>query len=224
MPAACRTRTRARARSTTTRRDRAAGAFGRDRSEACAAHVRIRGGNALGRSRCADATARERRARRDGRRRQGGGGAERARRRRSRARFLVGATRKGWREDFTLRFATSMACPVSLWTDPRDRCRLRRSRLRATSFGRCTWCAIRTSCGIWRQRRAARKQSRVEQAGADGVAAMCRARFGRAGNVLNRGAPISGSGGTPSAVCRADAAGCGSRPRITWAFTHTAGT
>ena len=49
---------------------RAAGAFGRDRCEACAAHVRIRGGNPLGRSQCADAVARERRARRDGRRRQ----------------------------------------------------------------------------------------------------------------------------------------------------------
>src|SRR5262245_15193875 len=44
-----------------------------------------------------------------------------------------------------------MACPAPSWTDPRDRCRLRRSRSRATSFGRCTWCAIRTSCGTWRQ-------------------------------------------------------------------------
>ena len=91
MPAACRPRTRARARSTTTRRDRAAGAFGRDQRETCAAHVRIRGGNALGRSQCADAAARERRARHDGRRRQGGGVAERDRRRRSR-----GAV-PGWR-------------------------------------------------------------------------------------------------------------------------------
>src|SRR5215831_1493389 len=44
-----------------------------------------------------------------------------------------------------------MACPVSSWTDPRVRCRLLRSRLRATSSGRCTWCAIRTSCGTWRR-------------------------------------------------------------------------
>ena len=46
----------------------------------------------------------------------------------------------------------STACPVSSWTHPRDRCRRQRSRLRATSFGRCTWCAIRTSCGTWRRR------------------------------------------------------------------------
>jgi RNA polymerase sigma-70 factor, ECF subfamily len=41
-----------------------------------------------------------------------------------------------------------MACPVSSWMHPRGQCRLRRSRSKATSFGRCTWCAIRTSCGI----------------------------------------------------------------------------
>ncbi len=55
--------------SAATRRRRADGAFGRDRSETRAAHVRIRGGNPVGRSRCTDADARERRARRDGRRR-----------------------------------------------------------------------------------------------------------------------------------------------------------
>ena len=86
--AACRqlaARARAHVRATpTTRRDRATGAFRRDRCETCAAHVRIRGGNPVGRSRCTDAAARERRARRDGRRRQGAGGAERDRRRRSR--------------------------------------------------------------------------------------------------------------------------------------------
>ena len=67
------------------------------------------------------------------------------------ARFLVGATRKG-RGATTSRCALrpSTACPASSWTHPRDRCRPRRSRLRATSFGRCTWCAIRTSCGISR--------------------------------------------------------------------------
>src|SRR5438034_6473907 len=72
---------RARARSATTRRDRAAGAFRRDRCETCAAHVRIRGGNPVRRSQCADAVARERRARRDGWRRQSTGGVERDRRR-----------------------------------------------------------------------------------------------------------------------------------------------
>ena len=41
----------------------------------------IRGGNPVRRSQCADAAARERRARRDGRRRQGTGGVERDRRR-----------------------------------------------------------------------------------------------------------------------------------------------
>ena len=55
----------------------------------------------------------------------------------------------------------STACPASSWTDPRDRCRPRRSRSRATSFERCTWCATRTSCGIWRLRR------RRARAGAD---------------------------------------------------------
>ncbi len=59
VPAACRPRPRARARSTAARHPRAAGAFGRDRCKACAAHVRIRGSNALGRSPCADATARQ---------------------------------------------------------------------------------------------------------------------------------------------------------------------
>src|SRR5215470_10820604 len=49
-----------------------------------------------------------------------------------------------------------MAYPVSSWTDPKDRYRLRRSRLRATSFGRCTWCVIRTSYGTWQQRRLCR--------------------------------------------------------------------
>ena len=63
----------------------------------------------VGRSQCADAAARERRARRDRRRRQGGPalnvieGADRA------AQFLVDVTRKRpgawWREEFTMRFA-----------------------------------------------------------------------------------------------------------------------
>src|SRR5262245_14169293 len=56
-----------------------------------------------------------------------------------------------------------MGCPVSWWTDPTDRCRRRRSRLRATSFGRCTWCAIRTSCGIWRRLRCRTGAGRDEQ-------------------------------------------------------------
>src|SRR5262245_31032003 len=43
-----------------------------------------------------------------------------------------------------------MACPVSSWRERRERCRRRRSSLTATSFERCTWCAIRTSCDIWR--------------------------------------------------------------------------
>ena len=67
------------------------------------------------------------------------------------ARFLVDATRTRpdawWRETSRCASRPSTACPVSSWTHPRDRCRLRRSRLRATSFGRSTWCAIRTSCG-----------------------------------------------------------------------------
>jgi hypothetical protein len=54
VPTACRSRTGAGARSAAPRRHRAAGACGRDRCEACAAHVRIRGGNTRGRSQCAD--------------------------------------------------------------------------------------------------------------------------------------------------------------------------
>ena len=73
------------------------------------------------------------------------------------ARFLVDVTRKRpgawWRDDFTLRFATINGLPGVIVDDRRDRCGRRRSRLRATSFGRCTWCAIRTSCGIWRRGR-----------------------------------------------------------------------
>jgi len=80
--AACRQlATRARACSATTRRDSAADAFGRDRCETCAAHVRIRGGDPVRRCQCTDATARERRARRDGRRREGTRSVERDRRR-----------------------------------------------------------------------------------------------------------------------------------------------
>jgi RNA polymerase sigma-70 factor, ECF subfamily len=44
----------------------AAGAFGRDRCETCAAHFRIRSANPVRRSQYADPSARERRARRDG--------------------------------------------------------------------------------------------------------------------------------------------------------------
>lgn len=44
----------------------------------------------------------------------------------------------------------SMVCPVSSWTHPRDRCKLRCSRLMVTSYGRCTSCATRTSCATWR--------------------------------------------------------------------------
>ena len=46
------------------------------------------------------------------------------------AQFLVDVTRKRpgawWRDDFTLRFATITASPVSSWTVPTDRCRPRR--------------------------------------------------------------------------------------------------
>jgi RNA polymerase sigma-70 factor (ECF subfamily) len=151
VPTVCRRRALPRARSAATWGHRAAGAFGRDRCETCAAHVRIRGGNRVRRSQCADAVARERVVT------DGGGkvraalnvinGADRV------AQFLVDATRKrpcAWRrEDFTLRFATINGL-VSSWTHPRGRCKLRRSRLRVTLYGRCTWCAIRTSyatCG-----------------------------------------------------------------------------
>jgi hypothetical protein len=48
------------------------------------------------------------------------------------ARFLVDVARKGWREHFTLRFATINGLPASSCTDPSDWCRLRRSRLAAT--------------------------------------------------------------------------------------------
>jgi hypothetical protein len=72
------------------------------------------------------------------------------------AQFLVDATRKRpgawWRDDFTLRFATLMVCPVSSSTHPKGRCKLRRSRLRVTSYGHCTWCAIRTSYATWHRR------------------------------------------------------------------------
>src|SRR5262245_39616921 len=88
------------------------------------------------------------------------------------ARFLVGATRKRpgawWREEFTVRLRPSMACPVSSWTDPRERCRLRRSRLRATLFERCTWCAIRISCGTWRRHQCRTRAIEDEPAGRRG--------------------------------------------------------
>jgi RNA polymerase sigma-70 factor (ECF subfamily) len=80
--AACRQlATRARARRAATRCDLAPDALGRDRCQACAAHVRIRGGNPIWRSQCAEAVARKRRAHRDRRRRKGTGSVERDRRR-----------------------------------------------------------------------------------------------------------------------------------------------
>src|SRR5262249_7884386 len=54
-------------------------------------------------------------------------------------------SRRAWR--------SSTVCRVSSWTRRRGRCRLRRSRSKGTSFGRCTWCATPTSCGTWRRRR-----------------------------------------------------------------------
>ncbi len=45
-----------------------------------------------------------------------------------------------------------MVCPVSSWTHAKGQCKLRRSRLRVTSYGRCTWCAIRTNYATWRGR------------------------------------------------------------------------
>src|SRR5262249_57424105 len=59
----------------------------------------------------------------------------------------------------------STACPVSSWEYPGDRCRPRRSRSRGTSFGRCTWCAIRTSCGTLRRRRCRPGAITAEQSG-----------------------------------------------------------
>ena len=98
--------TGARARGTATRRDRPAGARGRDRSEACrsscphSSRQRARAiCNALTQLLASDVRVVT----------DGGGkvaaalnvleGADRA------ARFLIGATRKGWRDDFTLRLA-----------------------------------------------------------------------------------------------------------------------
>jgi RNA polymerase sigma-70 factor (ECF subfamily) len=83
------------------------------------------------------------------------------------ARFLVDVASKGWREDFTLALSPLMGCRVSWWATPTDRCRLRRSRLRARSFGRCTWCAIRTSYGISRQRHCRTRAVADEQPGLD---------------------------------------------------------
>jgi len=58
------------------------------------------------------------------------------------AQFLVDGTRKRpgawWREDFTLRFAIINGLPGLIVDAPAGGCRLGRSRLRATSFGRCT--------------------------------------------------------------------------------------
>ena len=68
------------------------------------------------------------------------------------ARFLIGVSRKlgaWWRRSSGRALQTSTACPVSLWTHPRVRCRLRRSRLKMTSFERCTLCAIRISYATW---------------------------------------------------------------------------
>ena len=137
VPAACRPRTRARARRATTPRTRAAGRFGRVRREACAAPVRIRRGNAVGRSRCADAAARERRARRDGRRRQGDGGAERDRRRRSRGAVPGRGHAQTPRCVVARRLHAALCdhqrsarCHRGLTR--RDRCRRRRSRSTAT--------------------------------------------------------------------------------------------
>jgi len=102
-------------------------------------------------------TARERRAHHDGRRWHSACGAEHERRvsitRRSfwltpRAKAQV----RGGAMTSRCALRPLMVCPVSSWTHAKGQCKLRRSRLRVTSYGRCTWCAIRTNYATWRGR------------------------------------------------------------------------
>ena len=74
------------------------------------------------------------------------GSVGRNRRRRSRGTFLVDATRKrsgAWWRDRLQAALRDHQWPARChsWTHPRERCRLPRLRLKATSFERCMWCA-----------------------------------------------------------------------------------
>src|SRR4051794_3488162 len=51
----------------------------------------------------------------------------------------------------------STGFPVSLLTDATDLYKLQRSRSRAMSFRRYTWCAIRRSCDIYRRLQSTRR-------------------------------------------------------------------
>jgi len=64
------------------------------------------------------------------------------------ARFLVGATRKGWREDFTLRFAIINGLPGVIVGGPHGAVQTAAFEIEGGSIGRCTRCAIQTNCGI----------------------------------------------------------------------------
>ena len=72
------------------------------------------------------------------------------------ARFLIGVARKGWRDEFTLRFATINGLPGIIVDGPDGPVQTRRSNSMGMRFERCTWSAIRTSCGIYRPHRSIR--------------------------------------------------------------------
>jgi RNA polymerase sigma-70 factor, ECF subfamily len=64
------------------------------------------------------------------------------------ARFLVDVARKGWRDDFTLRFATINRLPGVTLYGPDGEVQTVAFEIEGDVIGRSTWCAIPTGCGM----------------------------------------------------------------------------